>query len=436
MAPTYMKADSGRWSCLPSHSSLKLRIVSGQRRILALLVGECLGHDERLRQELLDAPGPVHHLLVFFAQFINTQNGDDVLQFTITLQDLLHAAGDREMLLADILGLKNVAVRRQRIDRRIDALFGDLPFQIDEGVEVLKGVGRGRIGRIVGRHVHGLHAGDGPTVGAGDALLQLAHLRGQRRLITDGAGHATKEGRHFRAGLREAEDVIDEQQGIGPRRIPEPFAHRQGRQGHAQTGPRRLIHLAEHHGGLLDDGTPGVADLGLLHFQPQVVALARSFADTGKHRITAVLAGDTGNQLGEDHRLAQAGTTEQARLAATHQRRQQIDDLDSGLEDFRLRRQLGELRRIPMNGAVLGRGDRATTVDRLAQEVEDPAQRLLAHRHLHRLSGVHYLHAAHQTIGRPQRHAAHAVAAQVLLHLAGQTYRHALVVVCSIVQAL
>ena len=142
------------------------------------------------------------------------------------------------------------AVRGQRIDGGIDALLGNPPFQIDEGVEVLEGVGRGRVGRIVGRHVHGLHAGDGPLGRAGDALLQFAHLRGQGRLITDGAGHAAQKGRHFRAGLREAEDVIDEQQRVGPGRVAEPLAHGQGRQGDAQTGAGRLVHLAEHHGRL------------------------------------------------------------------------------------------------------------------------------------------------------------------------------------------
>ena len=34
-------------------------------------------------------------------------------------------------------------------------------FEIDERVQVLEGVGRGRVGRVVGRHVHGLHRGDG-----------------------------------------------------------------------------------------------------------------------------------------------------------------------------------------------------------------------------------------------------------------------------------
>ena len=74
---------------------------------------------------------------------------------------------------------------------------------------------------------------------------KLAHLGGQRRLVTDGARHAAQQGRHFRAGLREAEDVVDEQQRVGPGRVAEPLGHGQGRQGDAEAGAGRLVHLAE-----------------------------------------------------------------------------------------------------------------------------------------------------------------------------------------------
>ena len=86
----------------------------------------------------------------------------------------------------------------------------------------------------------------------------------------------------------------------------------------------------------------GLADLGFLHFQPKVVAFAGPFADAGEHRVAAVAAGDAGDQLGEDDRLAQAGPAEQSRLAAADERRQQVDDLDARLEQFGLGRQLGE----------------------------------------------------------------------------------------------
>ena len=248
------------------------------------------------------------------------------------------------MLLAQVQRIEQSAVGGQRIDGRINALFRDLAFQIDEGVEVLEGVGRGGVGRIVGRHVHGLDAGDGPLGRARDPLLQFAHFRGQGRLITHGTRHTAEQGRHFRTGLREAEDVVHEQQRVGPGRIAEPLAHGQGRQGDAETGAGRFVHLAEHHGGLRDDRPAGGADLRLLHFEPEVVAFARPFADAGKHGVAAVLAGDAGDQFGENDRLAQPGPAEQPRLAAAHQRSQEIDDLDARLEQFGLGRQLARTR--------------------------------------------------------------------------------------------
>ena len=92
-----------------------------------------------------------------------------------------------------------------------------------------------------------------PLLGRGDPLLQRAHLRGQRRLVAHGRRHAAQQRRHFAAGLREAEDVVDEQQRVGAGRVAEVLGHRQGRQGHAQTGARRLVHLAEDHARLVDD---------------------------------------------------------------------------------------------------------------------------------------------------------------------------------------
>ncbi len=64
----------------------------------------------------------------------------------------------------------------------------------------------------------------------------------------------------------------------------------------------------------------GVADLGLLHFQPEVVAFAGPLADAGEHRVAAVEPRDAGDQLLEDDRLAQAGAAEQAGLAAADER--------------------------------------------------------------------------------------------------------------------
>ena len=59
-------------------------------------------------------------------------------------------------------------------------------------------------------------------------------------------------------------------------------------------------------------------------------------------------------------------------------------------------------------------------VDRLAEQVEDPAQRRLADRDGDRPAGVDHLGAAREAVGRVHRDRAHAVVAEVLLHLADE----------------
>ena len=92
------------------------------------------------------------------------------------------------------------------------------------------------------------------------------------------------------------------------------------RQGDPQPGARRLVHLAEAHDRAVDDRLARAADLGLLHFQPEIVPFAGALADPGEHREAAVHRGDAGDQLGEDDRLAQPGAAEQADLAAADER--------------------------------------------------------------------------------------------------------------------
>ena len=83
-------------------------------------------------------------------------------------------------------------------------------------------------------------------------------------------------------------------------------------------------------------------DLGLDHLVIEVVALARALADAGEHRVAAVRLGDVVDQLHDQHGLADAGTAEQADLAALGVGRQQVDDLDAGDEDRGFCRLVGE----------------------------------------------------------------------------------------------
>ena len=218
------------------------------------------------------------------------------------------------------------------------------------------------------------------------------------------------------ARLREAEDVVDEEQHVLAFLVAEVFGGGEAGQRHAQPRARRLGHLAEDQRGLLDDAR-------FLHLVVEVVALARALADAGEHRDAAVLLGDVVDQLLDQHGLADARAAEEAGLAAFGVRLEQVDDLDAGLEHLDLRRLLVEGRRRAVDRIDLGGLDGRALVDRLADDVEDAAERLLADRDRDRRAGVVHGHAAGEAVGGGHRDRAHLALAEVLRHLQRELLR-------------
>ena len=211
---------------------------------------------------------------------------------------------------------------------------------------------RRRVGQIVGGHVDGLHRGDRALLGGGDALLQRAHVGGERRLIAHRRGDAAQQRRHFGARLGEAEDVVDEEQHVLAFLVAEVLGHGQAGQADAGAGARRLVHLAidQRH---LGARAVGLDDAGFDHLVIEVVALAGALADAGEDRDAAMRLGDVVDQLHDDDGLADAGAAEQADLAALGIGGQQVDDLDAGDQDLRFRRLVDEFRRRAMDREML-----------------------------------------------------------------------------------
>ena len=184
------------------------------------------------------------------------------------------------------------------------------------------------------------------ATGRGDALLEHTHLVGQRRLVAHRGRHAAEQRGDLGARLGEAEDVVDEEEHVLLLHVAEVLRHGQRGERDAKTRARRLVHLAEDEGGLAEDA-------GLLHLDHEVVALTGALADTGEHRHTTVVAGDTGDHLLDEHRLADTGTTEEADLATLHVGGQQVDDLDAGLEHLGLGLELVEGRGLAVDAPAL-----------------------------------------------------------------------------------
>jgi hypothetical protein len=92
--PTYMKADSGRSSPSPSQRRSNESIGVLEAGVDAGEAREDLGDVEGLAEEALDLPGAGHDELVVFGELVDAEDGDDVLQVLVALQDLLDASGE------------------------------------------------------------------------------------------------------------------------------------------------------------------------------------------------------------------------------------------------------------------------------------------------------------------------------------------------------
>jgi peptide chain release factor 1 len=248
------------------------------------------------------------------------------------------------------------------------------------------------------------------ALGRGDALLELAHLVGQGGLVADRGGHAPEQRRDLCAGLDETEDVVDEEQHVLLLFVAEVLGHGQRGQPDPQAHAGRLVHLAEHQGGLFQDA-------GLAHLQDEVVALAGALADAGEHAHAAVLLGDPVDHLLDDDGLADAGAAEHADLAALDVRGQQVDDLDAGLEHLRLGLELVEVGRVAVDRPAEPGLD-GLDVQRLAEHVEHVAAGDRADGDADRGAAVGHRRAADHAVGRAHGDGPDRVRAHVLGDLA------------------
>src|SRR5215210_4150929 len=90
----------------------------GDWHVLTVDPGELLRDEERLRQEPLNLARARYREPVVFRQLVDAENGDDVLQILVALQNLLHGPGDVVVLVAEDPGIENTRRGRQRIDGR------------------------------------------------------------------------------------------------------------------------------------------------------------------------------------------------------------------------------------------------------------------------------------------------------------------------------
>src|SRR5271155_2377784 len=116
-------------------------------------------------------------------------------------------------------------------------------------------------------------------------------------------------------------------------------------------------------------------DAGFLKLQPKIVSFARAFADAREYRYAAVLHSDVVDQFLNQHRLANAGATEQSNFSALQKGLNQIDYLNSRLEHLEIRRLIDKQRCRPMNRIIGLADERPELINRLSENVHHAAQR-------------------------------------------------------------
>ena len=300
----------------------------------------------------------------------------------------------------------------QRIHRRINPQLRHLPRQHHRGIQVRESGRRRRVGQIVGRNINRLNRGDGALPRGGNPLLQPPHLLRQGRLVAHRRRHPPQQRRAFGPGQRVAVNVVHEQKDIAPL-VAEIFRDGQPGQRHPQAVARRLVHLAIHQRHL-------VQNLGILHLVVEVVPLAGALAHPGENRVAGMLNRDVANQLHHVDGLPHARPAEKPHLAAFRERADQVDDLDAGLQNLLVGRQLLVAGRRTVDFPPRILADGAGLVDRIAQHVHDAPQRFLPHRNRDGLAGVGRRDSAPQPFGGAQRDGSHHPVAQLLLDFQNQ----------------
>mmetsp|Transcript_40263 Transcript_40263/g.101350 ORF Transcript_40263/g.101350 Transcript_40263/m.101350 type:complete len:369 (+) Transcript_40263:880-1986(+) len=283
-----------------------------------------------------------------------------------------------------------------------------------------KGGGRGRIREIIGRHVDGLHRCDGTLLGGGNALLESTHICAERGLVTDSGRDTTEQSGHLRTGLGEAENVVDEEEHILALGIAEVLGHGETGQSDTGTGTWGLVHLTVHQSHLAVGRLLQVDHTTLDHLVIEIVTLTGALTDAGEHGETTVALGNVGNQLHDEHSLADTGTTEQTDLATLGVGGEQIDHLDTGGQNLVTSAKLGELGRAGVNGTTHVGFDRTTLVDRITGHVHDATECGVADRHHDGRLQILHGATAGQTIGAVHSDGAHHTVTKMLGHLQDQ----------------
>jgi len=295
---------------------------------LSWVTSEDLGHMEWLRKETFNLTGTGDGELILFGKIIHTKNGDNILERSVILDELLDSTGAIVMDLTDDGGVKHTGGGIEGIDGGIDTESGQITRQHGGGIQMSESGSGSWIGQIISGHIDGLDGSDGSVLCGGNTLLEGTHIGGEGGLISDSRWDTSEKGGHFRASLGESENVVDEKKHILVLFISEVLSDGESSKTDTSSGTRWLVHLTVHKGGL-GSGAIGLDDTGLDHLVVKIVTLTSTLTDTGEHGETTVKFGDVVDKLHNEDGFTDTGTTEETNLTSLGVGSQKVDNLNT-----------------------------------------------------------------------------------------------------------
>ena len=134
--------------------------------------GELFGREKWLCEETLQQAGAHDDFPVLGRKLLQTEHGDDVLEFAVLRECASDFLRQGVMPFADNSRRGHLGVGLQRINGREKPFTRPLAREHDGSGEMREGMHRRRIGEIVRRHIDRLDRGDGAGIRVGNALLQ------------------------------------------------------------------------------------------------------------------------------------------------------------------------------------------------------------------------------------------------------------------------
>ena len=127
-----------------------------QRDVATLVTGKDLGRCEGLGHETLDFTGTLDSQFVLLGELIHSQNGNDVLERLVVLENLLDTSGDTVVLVTHNSRVEDTGLGVKRVDGRVNTQLGNGTRQDSCGVQVSKSGSGSRIRQVISRDVNGL----------------------------------------------------------------------------------------------------------------------------------------------------------------------------------------------------------------------------------------------------------------------------------------